>query len=199
MLIRCRVSQPFRNRACVSLALLTTRFTFSSDVDIRPPTYETFKTGMDKRWDFWFVMISNHLSNIIGIILLKRSSLMGAISLHLNKNGKLISRRWCWYVSKCLQTLANYRNWTCHWFHVNHMRFPRTRHLRPVRADLYAGAPSYVWAAVWRWISRWLRWISRWIYGLQRSNDQGRYLSKSAEQSSEPGCGLKTVTLTLLY
>ena len=29
----------------------------------------------------------------------------------------------------------------------------------------------------------------------KRSNDQGRYLSKSAEQSSEPGCGLKTVTL----
>ena len=32
-----------------------------------------------------------------------------------------------------------------------------------------------------------------------RPNDQGRYLSKSAEQSSEPGCGLKTVTLPLLY
>ena len=28
--------------------------------------------------------------------------------------------------------------------------------------------------------------------------DQGRYLSKSAEQSSEPGCGLKTVTLLWL-
>ena len=28
----------------------------------------------------------------------------------------------------------------------------------------------------------------------ERPNDQGRYLSKSAEQSSEPGCGLKTVT-----
>ena len=33
----------------------------------------------------------------------------------------------------------------------------------------------------------------------KRPNDQGRYLSKSAEQSSEPGCGLKTVTLLLLY
>ena len=32
----------------------------------------------------------------------------------------------------------------------------------------------------------------------KRPNDQGRYLSKSAEQSSEPGCGLKTVTLLLL-
>ena len=31
----------------------------------------------------------------------------------------------------------------------------------------------------------------------KRHNDQGRYLSKSAEQSSEPGCGLKTVTLPL--
>ena len=31
----------------------------------------------------------------------------------------------------------------------------------------------------------------------KRPNDQGRYLSKSAEQSSEPGCGLKTVTLPL--
>ena len=33
----------------------------------------------------------------------------------------------------------------------------------------------------------------------KRPNDRGRYLSKSAEQSSEPGCGLKTVTLLLLY
>ena len=44
-------------------------------------------------------------------------------------------------------------------------------------------------------LPRELRWISRWIYGPYRPNDQGRYLSKSAEQSSEPGCGLKTVTL----
>ena len=29
----------------------------------------------------------------------------------------------------------------------------------------------------------------------KRPNDQGRYMSKSAEQSSEPGRGLKTVTL----
>ena len=40
-----------------------------------------------------------------------------------------------------------------------------------------------------------LRCISRWIYGLYRPNDQGRYLSMSAHQSSEPGCGLETVTL----
>ena len=33
----------------------------------------------------------------------------------------------------------------------------------------------------------------------KRPSDQRRYLSKSAEQSSEPGCGLKTVTLPLLY
>ena len=33
----------------------------------------------------------------------------------------------------------------------------------------------------------------------KRPNDQGRYLSKSAEQSSEPGCGLKIVTLLLLF
>ena len=33
------------------------------------------------------------------------------------------------------------------------------------------------------------------IYGLYKPNDQGRFLSKSAEQRSEPGCGLKTVTL----
>ena len=33
----------------------------------------------------------------------------------------------------------------------------------------------------------------------KRPNDQGRYLSNSAEQSFEPGCGLKTVTLPLLY
>ena len=31
----------------------------------------------------------------------------------------------------------------------------------------------------------------------KRPNDQGRYLSKSAEQSSEPGCGLKTMILPL--
>ena len=37
------------------------------------------------------------------------------------------------------------------------------------------------------------------IYGLDWPNNQGRYLSKSAEQSSEPGCGLKTETLPLLY
>ena len=33
----------------------------------------------------------------------------------------------------------------------------------------------------------------------KRPNDQGRYLSKSAEQSSEPGCGLKIVTTFTLY
>ena len=33
----------------------------------------------------------------------------------------------------------------------------------------------------------------------KRPNDQGRYFSKSAEQSSEPGCGLKTVTLLYLF
>ena len=33
----------------------------------------------------------------------------------------------------------------------------------------------------------------------KRPNDQGRYLSKSTELSSEPGCGLKTVTLPLLH
>ena len=46
-------------------------------------------------------------------------------------------------------------------------------------------------------LPRELRWKFRWIYGLYRPNDQGRYLSKSAAQSSEPGCGLKTVTLPL--
>ena len=44
-------------------------------------------------------------------------------------------------------------------------------------------------------LPRELRWISRRIWTVKRPNDQGRYLSKSAEQSSEPGCGLKTVTL----
>ena len=33
----------------------------------------------------------------------------------------------------------------------------------------------------------------------KRPNDQGRYLSKSAEQRSEPGCGLKTVTLPFTF
>ena len=47
-------------------------------------------------------------------------------------------------------------------------------------------------------LPRELRWISKWIYGLLSPNDQGRYLSKSAEQSSEPGCGLKPVTLLLI-
>ena len=32
------------------------------------------------------------------------------------------------------------------------------------------------------------------IGGLVKPNDQGRHLSKTAQQSSEPGCGLKTVT-----
>ena len=35
------------------------------------------------------------------------------------------------------------------------------------------------------------------IYGLDWPNDQGRYFR--AEQSPEPGCGLKTVSLPLLY
>ena len=48
-------------------------------------------------------------------------------------------------------------------------------------------------------LPRELRWISRWIYGMCRPNDLGRYLSKSAEQTSEPGCGLKTVTLPSLF
>ena len=36
------------------------------------------------------------------------------------------------------------------------------------------------------------------IYGLESPNDQIRYLSTSAEQSFEPGCGLKTVTLSIM-
>ena len=43
-------------------------------------------------------------------------------------------------------------------------------------------------------LPRELRWISKWIYGLQMPYDQERYLSKSAEQTSESGYGLQTVT-----
>ena len=65
------------------------------------------------------------------------------------------------------------------------------RYLIPVRA------PSCVWAAVYS-PGSWDGYPD----GYMDCKSQGRYLSKSAEQSSEPGCGLKTVTLlflTLIY